>query len=243
MADVDPAPVALSPVLPDPTVLRPGYQTTEAWLAFLVALLGAVPTAISSSGLIQNAPSFWVQVVGLVTSAVTAIIYAWQRTKLKTAHLSAVTSIRIATLQAPKISPSAATIAMIAVVAISLVGAHGCGGSLRSTPVASGGSNFLQCGKQDLNQLVGDKTLLATVAIDLLSENYSQAIDALITKLGGDAVGCAVIAVDTVATASKPVIGPRVATPQETRAKALIAQHNWKLAPPSAASSGSGTAP
>jgi hypothetical protein len=140
---------------------------------------------------------------------------------------------------------------MIAVVVTCLAGAHGCGGSLHGTPVSSGvsapvssgGNAFLQCGQHDLNQLVGDKTLLATVAIDLLSDNYAQAIEALITKLGGDTVGCAVIAVDTVASASKNTIGPRTATPQETRAKALIAQHNWKLASPRVTNSGSGVTP
>ncbi len=102
-----------------------------------------------------------------------------------------------------------------------------------SPPITAGGDAFLQCGKQDLTRLVGDQTLLATIAEDLLGDDYEKAISDLIGRIGKDAVGCAVLAVDAVLGVHEKSRAPKVTAPlpQETRARTLIAKYGWHLAP------------
>jgi hypothetical protein len=59
----------------------PGWKTSEAWLSFLVIVLGALP----SSGLTDNAPEL-AKIVGLIVSALSAINYTYQRSALKRAY-------------------------------------------------------------------------------------------------------------------------------------------------------------
>lgn len=101
----------------------------------------------------------------------------------------------------------------------------------QKTALTAGGGAFLQCAKQDVHQIVSgsDKTLLETVSTDLLAGEYLQSIEDLITKLGNDAVGCAVVAVETVVSAGKPTTGA-APSPIEVRALELIAKHRWTLA-------------
>ena len=105
--------------------------------------------------------------------------------------------------------------------------------SCGSPQITAGKDAFLRCGKQDLTRLVGDQTLLATVAEDLLGGDYAGAIEALIGRVGNDAVGCAVIAVDSVlgAHAKSTMAKVTAPSPQETRARELIAKYGWRLAP------------
>lgn len=228
MADLtDPSADPSAPPAPAPA-LKPGWQSTEAWLSLLVIVLGAIP----STGLTDNAPLL-AKIVGMVLAALAAINYTYQRTVLKAAALSRGGAMVTPSSKLPLATSAAAVAGIIALAIIS----HGCAGT--SVAIKNGGDTFLQCGKQDLNQIIDDKTLLATVATDLLDDNYDQAIAVLLGKVGSDAVGCAVIAVDTIlgsGKSGKAATGPRVVTPQEAHAKELISKYNWKIvAPPPAA--------
>ena len=58
-----------------------------------------------------------------------------------------------------------------------------------------------------------------------------KAIDDLVSELGGEAVGCAVLAVETVVTAGK-TSGAAALSPIELRANELIKKYGWKEAVP-----------
>jgi hypothetical protein len=199
-------------------------------------ILGAIP----SSGLVDNAPLL-AKIVGMAIAALAAIHYTAQRTALKRAYLAALGGAPAKISKVPQAAALAATVALVA--SLSLV--HGCsgvGGTGATSPIAGAGSAFLQCGKQDLTQLVGPQgwSLLATVKDDLSKDNYGQLIASLIGTIGSDAVGCAVVALEGL---GKPEIAtaPRAATPLETRARELIAKYDWKIAaPPPSSSAGSG---
>ena len=129
-------------------------------------------------------------------------------------------------------------VATIGVVCL-LGGCAGTSGTAGTLPVAAGGSAFLSCDEHDLDQMIGDETLLATVAADLLEHNYAQLIADLIVRVGANAVGCAVLAVDTVdgagATGSSGSgsgsAQPRSIASREARATELIAKYGWRHVP------------
>lgn len=187
-------------------------------------ILGAIP----SSGLVAGAPLL-AKIVGMAIAALAAIHYTAQRTALKRAHLTALGGIPTKISKMPQVAALAAIVALVA----SLVVVNGCvgGGTGTTSPIAGAGSAFLQCGKQDLTQLVGPQgwSLLATVKDDLSKDDYGQLISSLIGTIGSDAVGCAVVALDGLGKA-ETARAPRAATPQETRAKELIAKYDWKIA-------------
>lgn len=92
----------------------------------------------------------------------------------------------------------------------------------------------IDCAKVDVGQLVGDQTLLATVAIDLAQGDYGALIDALIAKLGtvgGDAVACAVKYVETVAISGQGSGSASTSsqTPTADHAQDVISKHGWKF--------------
>lgn len=189
-------------------------------------ILGAIP----SSGLTANAPLF-AQIVGMLIAALAAFNYTVQRTALKRAHLAvqmAGASAPITSSKVPQLAASGALVVLI--VALGVIHGYGCAGVGTGTPIAAAGNAFLQCGKQDLTQLVGPKgwTLLATVNDDLAKDDYDKLIADLVGTVGGDAVGCAVVAIDSL---GKTTIAPRVLTPREVRAQELIVKYSWKTAP------------
>lgn len=63
-----------------PAPVKPGYKTTEAWLAFATALPGV---AVASGLLPQSSPI--VAVASLVLSTVSSALYIMGRTKVKVA--------------------------------------------------------------------------------------------------------------------------------------------------------------
>jgi len=201
-------------------------------------ILGASP----STGLMANAPLLE-KIVGMAIAGLAAIHYTAQRTALKRAHLAARAAGIPTQLPSGKAAQIAASAAIVAIVLlIGFIGGCTKTGPGATSPIAAGGNAFLQCGKQDLTQLVGDKSLLATVATDLLGENYAQAVGDLIGKIGNDAVGCAVLAVDAVAGAEKsgsPT--PHALALQGSRAKELIAKYNWRSASAAPAASAAPT--
>lgn len=89
----------------------------------------------------------------------------------------------------------------------------------------SGSGSFLSCEKVDLSQMVGDHTLIDTVVAELAKHDYVNAIESLITRVGSDAVGCAIVAIGeaktmTPATAASP--------PVRARARELADAHGWR---------------
>jgi hypothetical protein len=206
-----------------PIALTPGWKTSEAYVTLLTMLLGAIP----SSGLTANAPLF-AKIVGMVIAALAAYNYTAQRTVLKRAHLAAqaATVVQLPSSRVPQIAASSVLVVLI--VALGIAHSYGCvgTGTGATTPIGTGGNAFLQCGKQDLTQLVGPKgwTLLATVYDDLAKEDYGKLITDLITTVGSDAVGCAVVAIDSL---GKTTVGPLALTPREVRSQELITKYNW----------------
>jgi len=233
---VDPVP-APAPLPP----LTPGWKTSEAWLTAIAMILGILP----NTGLLANAP-LALKIVGLASSVLAALGYTANRTSLKRAHLVAHMTARYAAPPSSSLGARAATAA--ALVGLVVAAAIGCGSSSTgaTSPIQAGGDAFLQCEGTDLSQDVGSGSLLATVATDIVSADYEKLIADLIAKLGGQVVGCAVIAVDTVAEAGK-TSGAAALTPIEARARALIQKYGWKVAPkappPPGAGSGSAAAP
>jgi len=63
--------------------LKPGWQSSEAWITLLTMILGAIP----SSGLTTNAPLL-ARVVGMAIAALAALHYTAQRTSLKRTHVA-----------------------------------------------------------------------------------------------------------------------------------------------------------
>jgi len=109
----DPAPApAPVPVPPAPSPLKPGWQTTEAWLTLLTIVLGAVP----SSGLTDNAPVL-AKIVGMAIAALSAYNYTAQRTALKRAYLATLgTAPQIS--KVPQIVASSAITALVVALCI-----------------------------------------------------------------------------------------------------------------------------
>lgn len=130
----------------------------------------------------------------------------------------------------PTKSPSTApVIAVLMLVGLGAAVTHtstGCS-SLTTGAKATGGA-LIDCAKQDLGQLVGDQTLLAVVTTDLAQGDYAAALDALIGKVGQDALACAVKAVETVATSGRPATSEP--SPLALHAQAEIATHKWQYA-------------
>lgn len=121
MADpVDPVPPAPAPT---PAPLKPGWQTSEAWLTLLTMIIGAIP----SSGLTANSPEL-TKIIGLVVAALAAVNYTAQRTSLKRTYLAAtVTGIAPQVPRMPQLAASALFVAVVVTVGISQAA---CGGSL-----------------------------------------------------------------------------------------------------------------
>ena len=93
--------------------------------------------------------------------------------------------------------------------------------------------SLIDCGKQDLGQLVGDHglTLLGEVAqiVAAGGDGWQDALTKLGTTVGNDALACAVKAVSTV-FASAPT-GQQTTHESEsaTRASATITKHGWRF--------------
>jgi len=113
----DPAPV------PAPAPIVPGWKTSEAWISFLVVVLGALP----SSGLLDNAPTI-AKVVGLIVSALSALNYTYQRSALKRAYYAA-NGAYFAQLSAARARPqlAAATSLLVMLSVSGLCALSSCG--------------------------------------------------------------------------------------------------------------------
>lgn len=190
--------------------VKPGLTTSEHVLAVIVVLL----MTLEGSNLIPVG-SGWNKAIVMALQALTALGYGVNRTSLKKAAMR-----------------TAQAMMLVAVVLMM----PACGAQQGSGGAGSGsGSNsakpgFLACGKADLAQMVGDKTLLATVAAELLSANYVAAIATLVAKLGADAVGCAVLAIEQVDGAKAtptPTTADEPANLRAARARELIASYKW----------------
>jgi len=229
MATPAPAPVpAPTPAPAMPPALKPGWRTTEGWLSLLVVILGALPTTV-----LTNSPTA-IKIAGMIGAFVQAIWYQGNRTSLKRAHV-------LAAAQAPANSNRATTAAGAIATAALVALAVACSSTTGQTITQAGGSAgsaFLQCEGVNLEQDVGNMTLLAKVAQDLISANYVQAIADLITTLGGQAVGCAMLAIEDVTTAGK-TSGAAALTPIEARALEMIAKYGWRRPPTKPAAGGS----
>ena len=131
----DPTPVPTPAPVPDPTptpalvpALVPGWKTSEAWISFLVIVLGALP----SSGLTDNAPEL-AKIVGLIVAALSALNYTHQRSALKRAYLAAhVARSSVAPAPAVVRAPQLAAVATLLLVLLSVSGLcalSSCGGA------------------------------------------------------------------------------------------------------------------
>ncbi len=106
---------------------------------------------------------------------------------------------------------------------------------LTATPVAAAaaaGDAFVSCAKADITQLLPEIgiSLLADV-VGLLSSaptDYEAQLDQLGGKVGGDALACSVLAVETVL---HPKDGGTQLTPTVARARGYLASRKIKFAP------------
>lgn len=209
----------------------PGWKSSEAWLTLLAVILGAIP----NSGLVADSP-LAAKLVGMAIAALAAVGYTTNRTSLKRAHVTA-NAGWVTPSSATKAQPWASTtLVALGAALVAFIVILGCCTTGQKTAVTNGANAFLQCGKQDLTQIIKgqgnqNQTLLQAVAEDLVSQDFEKAIADLITRLGNDAVGCAVLAVDTVVEAGK-TSGAAALSPIEVRARELIDKYNWKLGLP-----------
>jgi hypothetical protein len=118
---------------------------------------------------------------------------------------------------------------------ITVAGSSGCTGP-GAKAAHAGEHSLLDCGKKDLLAHVQDGsglTILGTVAQGLWSKDYQGAVDALSGTLGADAVGCAVLAVQAVASSTADQASPtqpktQQPSPLALRAAEVAARHGWK---------------
>jgi hypothetical protein len=233
---IDPAPV----VVP---VLKPGYTTTEAWLALIVAIIGAIPT----SGLVDNAP-LAAKIVGQITSLMSVVWYAWQRTRLKLAHVAAATAQgqhdtiafvaeRFAQYMGVSAKGAANAFGVLLLAGALVAGAIGVQGCGAGAAIQQGATTAGTCAEAKLETIVeGKDPVIATVAIDLAGANYIDAIASLIGKVGEDLVACAVLAIEQVLGANPPASAGSAAVAAATspqaitlaHARDLIQRNNWR---------------
>lgn len=198
-------------------------------LASLLLASGVIPTT-----------GQWAQISAILGLLTGSAMYTASRAKLKVAAINggkpAANDNRSVSAS---VSGIASTAGLFAILALLSVSSHaGCGGgSSVGASVASGGKSFLSCEKVDLQQMVDGKTFLATIAIDLASANYVGAIAEAVAKFGGDAVGCAVVAIEQVFGAGKaagsaagsgaPLVAALAESPVAARAREMMTKYNW----------------
>lgn len=130
-------------------------------------------------------------------------------------------SARETTLWHPSRSVRALPAIVISCLMFTLIGMgalanDSCGGA------QTGASGFAACSTVALEQDVGNVSLLSAVASALASADYLQAIAALVAKIGGDEVRCAVLAIEDVAGATGSGSGSGSATPALEPRTALL---------------------
>ena len=211
----------------------PGWRTSEGWLSAFTIALGGLPSVLKALG-VKYDISPLVQAIGLIVSGLSGIHYTAQRTSLKRASLAATPQAAPSHVPAA-LATAAATIATIALLAC---GAGTTAGSQIVAGVGSAGSTFVQCEGVNLEADVGATglSILATVAKDLLAADFTGALDALISTLGGQVVGCAVLAIEDLeqtleATGSAAVTNAIAPGVLLQRAKQAQAHYGWQRAP------------
>ena len=117
----------------------------------------------------------------------------------------------------------------------SLTGCQSLGGTPSTGSGPSAGSGLAACTVANLEQAVGNKTLLGAVAVDLLSGNYEAALAALAADVGLDEVNCAVVAFSDLEGALETAgaglgVAPKAANVALTNADAYIAKHGLRSA-------------
>lgn len=95
--------------------------------------------------------------------------------------------------------------------------------------VQKAAKTFASCSVADLEHDVGDGSLLLTVAKALATADYMAAVDALVTRLGEDAVACASLALDDAASAQQKMgSASTAASTGPTPVQQVIAKHGWR---------------
>lgn len=226
-------PASLSQPQQIPVPIKPGIATSEGWLTALTIALGSLPAILRALG-VKYDTSPLVQAIGLIISGLSGIHFTAQRTSLKRAHLAA-NALSMPSHVPAALATAAATIATIALLAC---GAGTTAGSQIVAGVGSASSTFVQCEGVNLEQDVGATglSILATVAKDLLAADFTGALDALISTLGGQVVGCAVLAIEDLeqtleATGSAAVTNAIAPGVLLQRAKQAQAHYGWQRAP------------
>jgi hypothetical protein len=215
MVTTTPAPLpSLSPS-PSAAPVKPGWQTSEAWITFLIVLLGG----LLSSGLVADLPT-WGKVITFAIAALKAVTYTAARASIKRAALP---SARVVSRGGDTAASAIATTAtlLIGLVMISQMGA--CASSQLHTMTGS----FSTCAKADLGQVVssgsfvGDLVSVISAIIAQDAPTLEANLSALALTLGADAVTCAIAAVDAALTPAKTTAEP---SPGLVRARAWAAQ-------------------
>jgi len=225
------------PVPSSATAPTPGYKTSEAWLTFLTLVVGAIP----NSGLVADAPVA-AKIVGMAIAALSVLNYTANRTSLKRAHLAS-DATSTASSSSSKLQAIAGSVAAVGVLVLAIlysgspasaspskassgagpsagVMSHGLLTGALATPTSE------LCAGRDLNRLVDGKSLLVTVADDLVATDYEASISALIVKLGDRDVACATLVVAKIASAGM-TSGAAALSPLDARARSTIERNHW----------------
>lgn len=228
-----------------PSIPASGARTSEGILTLLVTLLAAA----QYTPIVEGIPPLY-KVISMALAALTVLGYQAQRTSLKRAHL-AIAAGAILPAQTTSKLPGAntATTAIVLGIVLGLgasglaLGGSGCSGATSAAhtvgnAAGSAASSWVQCEGVNLEQDVGGSSLIATVAVDLASGNYVKLIADLIATLGGQAVGCAVLAIDDLDSTTAG-IGSGSAAPalaliplRLAHARDLEGKYGWRRMPP-----------
>lgn len=220
-----------------PAPIKSGFATSEFWVKVMCSIAGI----LLASGVIPTTGQ-WTQISTILGLLAGSAMYTHGRSKLKVA---AINGGKAPANENVSINNVASTAGVFALVAMLSFGHAGCSGTSVTTTLKNGGISFLQCEKVNLQQIIDGKTsLIATVVIDLASANYAGAISSTIAKVGGDAVGCAVLAIEQVFGAGKaaaasagsgagsgsgPTLLPALAdSPIAARAREMMTAYNWR---------------
>ena len=234
MATTTPPVIAPAPT-PAPAPIQPPSAPVEiqAWSpAFVLKVVVLIFGTLLTTGTIP-ATSEAARIAQIVGSVLLSLGFTYAQVLIKTSATKAYA------LHAAVRGAGAVVLATLMIVGLgnSLTGCKSLGGTpgAGSGSSAGSGSGLAACTVANLEQAVGNKTLLGAVAVDLLSGNYEAALAALAADVGLNEVNCAVVAFSDLESALETAgtgsgVTPKATNVALTNADAYIAKHGLRSA-------------
>ncbi len=195
-----------------PSAPKPGYATSEAWIAFLVAL----PGVILNSGLVANAP-LATKLVSLAASVLVALGYGSNRTNLKRAHLALAAGLSPAQGNGKiAVTAGAAGVLLVALIAWGIIDSS----KIIAAPqaISHAAPTIPPEPAHALMCTTPHPGLLQIAEKDLASDDYANLVEGH-SRLAGD-IGCAMRAIEADTTTTAII---------KARAAEMIDRHHWGL--------------